>query len=115
MKLDQYGIKKLQYKMNLDDSINKIIEYKSQDDIFITVKTNSKNRYDVIRITDIINKSYLDDNRIEYIEKDNKVIPVGIVNDKECKNSIKFYIVNNGISVENIIEVIEEAILTKIN
>lgn len=113
MDLKSYGISKLEYKRSLGGSINRIIEYKSKDDIFINLK--SDNEYGIVRITDIVDENYLSINDIEYLVDDNKILSVGIISSTGVCNSIRFYIVNKKLDIEDIVSSIECAICMKLN
>lgn len=108
MNLKDHGIIKIQYKRNLEGSINKIIEYKSNEEIFINKG--------IIKIDDIVDREYLKMMNIEFIEENNKIIPLGIIKTScnSCKNNIKFYLINNNVNIDDIIDSIEFAIMKSI-
>ena len=108
MNLKDHGIIKVQYKRNLEGSINRIIEYRSNKDIFIDKG--------LIKIDDIIDKKYLKMMDIGFSEENNKIIPIGIINTScnSCKNNIKFYLINNNVNIDDIIDSIEFAIMKSI-
>lgn len=108
MNLDEYGIKKLTYKTYLQGSVNRILEYKSENPIFISV--TDKYGYDVIKIYDIENDAFLKDNNIDYIVGNGKIIPTGIINKNGSRNSIRFFLVNDNKCVDDTIANLEYAI-----
>lgn len=106
MELKNYGIVKLEYKRNLEGSINRIIEYKSEDKIFINAA--------IIKINDIIDKKFLEGMDIQFIQQeDNVIVPIGIINkDSEvAKDTIRFYVINDSKNIDSIIQRIELAIM----
>lgn len=113
MNLNEYGIKKLTYKTYLQGSVNRIIEYKSENPIFISV--TDKHGYDVIKIYDIENEEFLKGNRIDYIVDNGKILPTGIINKNGSENSIRFFLVNDNKCVDDIIDNLEYAIRLGMN
>ncbi|KJU72383.1 hypothetical protein [Clostridium baratii] len=93
MDLNKYGIKKTTYKTYFQGSVNKIIEYRSETPIFISVTDNYG--YNVIKIYDIENEEFLKENNIEYIKDDKKIIPTGLINKNGSSKNIKFFLVND--------------------
>lgn len=91
---------KLEYKRNLNGSINKVIEYKCDQRIF--------KKFDLIKINDIVDKVFLIENNITYIEQEHCTIPIGIIGDSS--NYIRFYVVNDNKPVDKIISFIEKSI-----
>lgn len=113
MDLKSYGISKLEYKRSLGGSINKIIEYKAKDNIFINLE--SDNEYGTVKITDIVDENYLSINDIEYLVDENRTLPIGIISSTEACNSIKFYTINKNLDIEDVVFSIEYAICMKLN
>ncbi|MBM7836347.1 hypothetical protein [Clostridium sardiniense] len=79
---------------------------------FINAASNTP--YNVINISNMIDKSYLSGRNIEYIVDNNEIRPIGIINGNS--NYMRFYIVNDDeVLVDSIINTIEKDILIKLS